>query len=196
MDIGSDKPVETVARQLAGVSERTRAPDPSLNVSVLGAGVGVGGVSRSWTTRYGREDLGALVLDVCSCEKHGLMLTIDEIQKVDLDDVSAILRRVSNGISQAIRRYARGARREETAQSRNLWARRRSATAGWEGGSSRLRRIACPRDKSPASSGAPPRAPATVSSGRVPGAHGCKNRASKVVEPQLVRSLVQVFMQP
>lgn len=90
MDIGSDKPVETVARQLAGVSERTRAPDPSLNVSVLGAGVGVGGVSRSWTTRYGREDLGALVLDVCSCEKHGLMLTIDEIQKVDLDDVSAI----------------------------------------------------------------------------------------------------------
>lgn len=90
VDIGSDKPVETVARQLAGVSERTRAPDPSLNVSVLGAGVGVGGVSRSWTTRYGREDLGALVLDVCSCEKHGLMLTIDEIQKVDLDDVSAI----------------------------------------------------------------------------------------------------------
>lgn len=90
VDIGSDRPVETVVRRLAGASERSRTIDPSLSVSFLGTGVGAGGVSRSSTTRFGREDLGTLVLDACKREKRGLMLTIDEIQKIDLDDVSAI----------------------------------------------------------------------------------------------------------
>lgn len=90
IDIGSDNPVDTIVRQLAGAAERSKAIDPSLSVSTLGAGIGAGGISQSWTTRFGREDLATLVLDTCKREKRGLLLTIDEIQKIDLDDVSAI----------------------------------------------------------------------------------------------------------
>ena len=67
---------------------------------------------------------------------------------------------------------------------------------GREEGGSRLRRVASPRGKSPARGVAPPRASATVNSGRAPGAHGCRGGASKVVESQLARPSVQIFMQP
>ena len=56
----------------------------------FGTGASASGVSSSKTVRYSREDLGMLVLDVCEKEKRGLLLTIDEIQKLDLDDVAAI----------------------------------------------------------------------------------------------------------
>ena len=82
------------------------------------------------------------------------------------------------------------------APPRNLWVRRRRTTAGRKECGSRLRRVAPPRGKSPAKCGAPPRASATVSSGRAPGAHGCGKGASKVVKSQLARASVRIFMQP
>ena len=90
LDIGSDSPVESTVFQLAGASETTKTTSPSVGVSVLGTGASVAGLSSSRTTQYSRESLGSLVLDACKNEKSGLMLTIDEIQKVGLDDVSAI----------------------------------------------------------------------------------------------------------
>ena len=82
------------------------------------------------------------------------------------------------------------------ARSRNLWVRWRRTTADRKECGSRLRRVARPRGKSPARCGAPPRASATVSSGRSPGAHGCGKGASKVAKSQLARPSVQIFMQP
>lgn len=90
VDIGSDAPVETVVNRLAGATEMTKTIDPSIDVSVLGIGASAGGVSTAKMTRFSRADLGALVLEACEREKHGLFLTIDEIQKIDLDDVAAI----------------------------------------------------------------------------------------------------------
>ena len=90
VDIGSDKPVETIVRRLAGASEATKTVDPSVSVSVFGTGAAASGVSSSKTMRYEREDLGLLVLDTCEREKHGLLITVDEVQKIDLDDVAAI----------------------------------------------------------------------------------------------------------
>lgn len=90
IDLGSDSPIENIVRQLAGSSELTKSIDPSIGVTVLGFGASAGGYSSSKTVRFDRADVGPLVLEACRSSGRGLVITIDEIQKVALDDVAAI----------------------------------------------------------------------------------------------------------
>ena len=100
IDLGPEDTVLTLARRLAGHDEETRTVDPQLSVSILGSGGSVGGVSTARTTRVERGDLDLLLIDACSGEAEGVMVTIDEVQKLSEGDVSAI----SNAFQMASRK--------------------------------------------------------------------------------------------
>ncbi len=59
-------------------------------ISIMGirGGISVGSVSK--TERVGRENLQQLLLEACSTYKNGIMITVDEIQKIPLEDVSSL----------------------------------------------------------------------------------------------------------
>ena len=90
IDLGPDHAVQTLLHSLVGHDEETRAVSPQMSVSVLGTGGSLGGISTSKTTRYDVADLTALLLDACKRHPKGVAVTIDEVQKLDEDDVSAI----------------------------------------------------------------------------------------------------------
>ena len=100
IDLGPEDTVRALARRLACHDEETRTIDPQLSVSILGSGGSVGGVSTARTVRVERGDLDLLLIDACASEEKGVMVTIDEIQKLTEDDVSAI----SNAFQMASRK--------------------------------------------------------------------------------------------
>lgn len=100
IDLGPEDTVRTLARRLAGHDEETRTVDPQLSVSILGSGGSIGGVSTARTTRVERGDLDLLLIETCSNVDKGVMVTVDEIQKLSEDDVSAI----SNAFQMASRK--------------------------------------------------------------------------------------------
>lgn len=100
IDLGPEDTVRALARRLAGHDEETKTVDPQLSVSILGSGGSVGGMSTARTTRVERGDLDLLLIDACSNECKGVMITVDEIQKLAEGDVSAI----SNAFQMASRK--------------------------------------------------------------------------------------------
>lgn len=90
IDLGPDHTVQTMLRSLAGYDERTTTVDPHLSVSVLGSGGSVGGRSTSKTVRLDVADLPTQFLEACERHPRGVMVAIDEVQKVPIDEVSAI----------------------------------------------------------------------------------------------------------
>lgn len=100
IDLGPEDTVRALARRLAGHDEETRTVDPQVSVSILGSGGSVGGMSTSRTTHVERSDLDLLLIDACEGEDKGVMVTIDEIQKLSEGDVSAI----SNAFQMASRK--------------------------------------------------------------------------------------------
>lgn len=61
---------------------------------------GLSGSSMVRTTHFGREELQPLLLSACKHTERGILVTIDEIQKVPIDDASAI----SNAFQMASRK--------------------------------------------------------------------------------------------
>ena len=100
IDLGPEDTVRTLARRLAGHDEETRTIDPQLSVGILGSGGSVGGVSTARTTRVERGDLDVLLVKACLNSSKGVMVTVDEIQKLSESDVSAI----SNAFQMASRK--------------------------------------------------------------------------------------------
>lgn len=100
IDLGPEDTVRALARRLAGHDAETKTIDPQLSVSILGSGGSLGGVSTSRTTYIDKSDLDLLLIKACEREPKGVMVTIDEIQKVAEDDVSAI----SNAFQMASRK--------------------------------------------------------------------------------------------
>lgn len=90
IDLG---PVDTIAQlihELAGFDEKTETISPQASISILGTGGGISAGSVSKTRRPGRESLQSLVLEACSRSKNGLFVTVDEVQKIPLEDISAL----------------------------------------------------------------------------------------------------------
>ncbi|SFB00352.1 Predicted ATPase, AAA+ ATPase superfamily [Acetitomaculum ruminis DSM 5522] len=90
IDLGPDDTVEQFITELCGYDEVVKTVSPQANLNILGVGGGVSGGSISKAKHIGREKLQPLLLDFCSKNKQGLLVTIDEIQKVSLEDVSSI----------------------------------------------------------------------------------------------------------
>lgn len=90
IDVGSDNPIAGIMRHLFPFDESTKTVDPELEVNVLGTGGKVRGGSSSKTIHYDRDDFEYLFLKACTRDGFKLLVTIDEVQKVSLDDVSLI----------------------------------------------------------------------------------------------------------
>ena len=90
IDLGPVDTVSQLIRELSGFDEKTETVSPRAGVSVLGTGVDISGISVSKTSRIGRESLQPLVLNACSKAKNGLFITVDEIQKIPVEDISAL----------------------------------------------------------------------------------------------------------
>lgn len=90
IDVGPDNPVGGIMRHLVAYDELTRTVEPELEVNVLGTGGKLSVGSDSKTVRYDRDDFERVFLRACEHDNFKLLLTIDEIQKVSLDDVALI----------------------------------------------------------------------------------------------------------
>ncbi len=89
IDLGPENTIEQLIHELSEYDEVTKTLSPQANVSVLGVGGNIGG-SVSKTRHIGRELLQPLLLESCAKSKQGLLVTVDEIQKVAIEDVSAL----------------------------------------------------------------------------------------------------------
>lgn len=90
IDLGPENTIEQLMHELSGYDEVANTISPQASVSVLGIGGGISGGSVSKTKRIGRELLQPILLDACAKSKQGLLVTVDEIQKVPIEDVSSL----------------------------------------------------------------------------------------------------------
>lgn len=90
LELPADTALRAFARKLAPYDERTEVEQPSGSVQLLGFGGSFGGLGHSETRRFGHEDLPDLLLARCKEAERGVMVVIDEIQKMPVDDVSSL----------------------------------------------------------------------------------------------------------
>lgn len=90
IDVGPDNPIGSIMRHLVSYDELTKTIEPELEVSVFGTGGKLSVGSSAKTIRYERDDFEHVFLDACEQDGLKLFLTIDEIQKVSLDDVALV----------------------------------------------------------------------------------------------------------
>ena len=90
IDLGPENTIEQLVYDLSGFDEMTSTIHPKADVNILGFGGGISAGSVSKTRRIGRENLQSLLLDTASKSKRGMLVTVDEVQKVPVEDVSAL----------------------------------------------------------------------------------------------------------
>ena len=100
IDLGPEEALRALTRRLAGHDAITKTTDPQVSISVLGSGGSLGGISTSKTIHVDTSDLDLLLIDACAKHKKGVMVTIDEVQKLPQKDISAI----SNAFQMASRK--------------------------------------------------------------------------------------------
>lgn len=90
IDLGPENTISQLIYTLTGYNEITKTVSPQANVNVLGIGGSISGGSVSKTERVGRDNLQTLLMDACAHYKKGILVTVDEIQKVPIEDVSLL----------------------------------------------------------------------------------------------------------
>ena len=90
IDLSSENTVELLVRNLIRHSEETKTLSPQASVSIFGTGASLGAGSVAKTTTYTTADLQMIFLDACARIQGGLLVTIDEVQKVSEADLTAI----------------------------------------------------------------------------------------------------------
>ena len=90
IDVNAENALQSLFRRLSRFDDITATIDPRLEVKVLGSGGSLGGKSTSKTTHYTTDDLDVLLIEACEKAQRGVLVTIDEVQKIPLDDVSRI----------------------------------------------------------------------------------------------------------
>ena len=90
VDVNAENALQSLFRQLARFDELTTSTDPKVEVKVFGSGGSLSGRSSQKTIRYTTDDLDSLLLAACAKAQNGVLVTIDEVQKIPLDDMSRI----------------------------------------------------------------------------------------------------------
>ena len=90
IDVGAEHALVSIVRQLAGSDELTETFSPSIGVNVLGSGAAFSGKGTSKTTHYDLSDIDQLLVKACVDQKKGVFVSVDEVQKVPLDDVACL----------------------------------------------------------------------------------------------------------
>ena len=86
----AENALQSLFRQRSRFDEVTTSTDPKIEVKVLGSGGSLSGRKTRKTTHYTIDDLDTLLLAACEKSQHGVFVTVDEVQKVPLDDMSRI----------------------------------------------------------------------------------------------------------
>ena len=90
IDLGPDNTIAQIIYELTEFDELTKTVSPQANVSILGIGGGISAGSVSEQKHITKENLQSVLIEACKKTKKGLFVTIDEIQKVPIEDVSSI----------------------------------------------------------------------------------------------------------
>ncbi len=90
IDLGPENTISQIIYALTGYDEVTKTVSPQANVNIMGVGGGISAGSVSKTEHIGRENLQTLLLEACSNYKKGILVTVDEIQKVPIEDISSL----------------------------------------------------------------------------------------------------------
>lgn len=90
LDLGPENTVAELTHGLVPHDSETKTVNPQVSVSVLGTGGSVSGISTSRTTSFTQNNLTNIFVDACESAQQGIFVTIDEVQKVANEDISAI----------------------------------------------------------------------------------------------------------
>lgn len=90
VDLGAEHLTQTLLRRLIAYNELTKTISPQASLSILGSGGSVSAGSISKTTSYTPEDLQVAFLKACEEHPRGIFVSIDEVQKVSLEEISAV----------------------------------------------------------------------------------------------------------
>ena len=90
IDVSAENALAGLFRHLARFDTKTTTVAPQVSVTVFGTGGSVGGSGTQNTSHYTLDDLDTLLLERAAAAKAGLFVSIDEVQKVPLDDISRI----------------------------------------------------------------------------------------------------------
>ena len=90
IDLGPEDTIAQLIHELAGFDEKTDTISPHASITILGTGGGISAGAISKTVRIGRESLQPLILEACTKSTKGIFVTVDEVQKVPIEDVSAL----------------------------------------------------------------------------------------------------------
>ena len=90
IDLGPEDTIRQLVYELNGFDEITNTVSPQINVNAFGIGGGIGAGSTSKTKYIGKERLQSLLLEVCRKAKNGILVTVDEVQKVPVEDISSL----------------------------------------------------------------------------------------------------------
>lgn len=90
IDVGAERALPALFHQLAPFDDTTETLSPALEVKILGSSGSLSGRSSAKTRRSDIDDLAQLLVDECRQQKRGVFVSIDEIQKVSLEDMVRI----------------------------------------------------------------------------------------------------------
>ena len=100
IDLGPERTLNALLRSLVRHDQETKTIDPQASISILGTGASLRAGSSSKTTHPSADDLVIVLPEVAAKETGGLFVSIDEVQKVPIDDLSTI----SNAFQMASRK--------------------------------------------------------------------------------------------
>ena len=90
IDLGAEHLTQTLLRRLVAYSELTKTNSAQASLSILGSGGSVSAGSISKTMSYTPEDLQIAFLAACEEHPKGIFVSIDEVQKVSLDEIATV----------------------------------------------------------------------------------------------------------
>lgn len=90
IDLGPENTISQMINVLTGYDVVTKTVNPQANINILGIGGGISVGSVSKQKHTGKDNLQPILLEACSDYKDGLLITVDEIQKVPIEDISSL----------------------------------------------------------------------------------------------------------
>lgn len=90
IDLGPENTISQMINVLAGYDVVTKTVNPQANINILGIGGGISVGSVLKQKHTGKDNLQPILLEACSDYKDGLLVTVDEIQKVPIEDISSL----------------------------------------------------------------------------------------------------------